>query len=601
MSTGFARLASRGSERGERVARRLARERRQLEAGRARTRRRRGSRARRRSSARRRGGPRGSGWRESRTAASASSSSESASDHARLRGRARRPPSSSRRARRCASPRRAAPALVRPPFIARIGFLRATRRASAPELARVPERLEVEQDELGLRVVLPVLEQVVRGDVRLVPDRDEGREPEPARGGLLEQREPERTALRREADVARAGSCAGAKVAFRPGAADEDAEAVRADQPRAVGAHEREQLLLAARALARRSRRSRPRSRRARASPSPSPPRPAASTASAGRQMTARSTGSGIVGDRGVGPDAGDRRCLRVDRVGDAAEVRVEDVAEELAADRAAARRGADDGDRPRREERRERGGDGDVVALVDRVPVGLGRSDLRGAPRSSPPLELARDGEAGVGEDAQHRPVRRHHLGDERRDARARRPSSASCSSSRVPTPWPCSASATANATSARGRVAQADVVRERDDPRRSPACRRARRGRPSRDRGTARRSRGRSAGSRGSAGRRSARRGPRRTRARRRRRRPTGGRRRSVPPWRRMTSRNSEAGRSHRRQCRASAPAGASVRWPAAAPYFAAARFVGVRGWRVERSAVRCSCQRSTRRQRK
>ena len=139
---------------------------------------------------------------ESRTATSTSSSSVSARiTPAWLEERLdrRRP---SRRARPCASRRRAAPAVVRPPFIARIGFLRATRRARRAELARVAERLEVEQDQIGRRVVLPVLEQVVRGDVGLVADRDEGREAEPARGRLLEQREPERAALRGEADVA---------------------------------------------------------------------------------------------------------------------------------------------------------------------------------------------------------------------------------------------------------------------------------------------------------------------------------------------------------------------------------------------------------------
>ena len=50
-----------------------------------------------------------------------------------------------------------------------------------------------------------------------------------------------------------------AKVAFRLGAGDGDPEAVRADQPRAVRADEREQPLLPLGALAARPRRSRPR------------------------------------------------------------------------------------------------------------------------------------------------------------------------------------------------------------------------------------------------------------------------------------------------------------------------------------------------------
>ena len=43
----------------------------------------------------------------------------------------------------------------------------------AGELARVAERLEVQQDHVGAGVVLPVLEQVVAADVGLVADRDE--------------------------------------------------------------------------------------------------------------------------------------------------------------------------------------------------------------------------------------------------------------------------------------------------------------------------------------------------------------------------------------------------------------------------------------------
>ena len=55
------------------------------------------------------------------------------------------------------------------------------------EPARIAERLEVEEHDVRLVVVLPPLEQVVRGDVRLVPDRDERGEAEPARLRRLEQ------------------------------------------------------------------------------------------------------------------------------------------------------------------------------------------------------------------------------------------------------------------------------------------------------------------------------------------------------------------------------------------------------------------------------
>ena len=117
----------------------------------------------------------------------------------------------------------------------------------ARELARVAEGLEVEQDELRLVVLLPVLEQVVRGDVGLVPDRDEGREAERPRAGGLEQREAESAALGREPDRPlgeRARS--ERRVETRP--ADGDPEAVGPYQARAVGTDESEQLLLPSRA-----------------------------------------------------------------------------------------------------------------------------------------------------------------------------------------------------------------------------------------------------------------------------------------------------------------------------------------------------------------
>ena len=77
-----------------------------------------------------------------------------------------------------------------------------------------------------------------------------------------------------------------------------------------------------------------------------------------------------------VAAHAGHRAAVAVDRVGGAGEVGLEDVAEELAADRAAPARGADDGDAAGLEERAQRGGDGDVVALVDPLLVALGRRD---------------------------------------------------------------------------------------------------------------------------------------------------------------------------------------------------------------------------------
>ena len=127
-----------------------------------------------------------------------------------------------------------------------------------PEAPRVAERLDVEEDEGGRRVVLPVLEQVVRGDVRLVPDGDERGEAEPSRARLLEEGEPERTALGREADrPGREGMRREGRV--ETGGRARDPEAVRTDQARAVRPDERQQAVLERRPLPSRARRSRPR------------------------------------------------------------------------------------------------------------------------------------------------------------------------------------------------------------------------------------------------------------------------------------------------------------------------------------------------------
>src|SRR4249919_28697 len=70
------------------------------------------------------------------------------------------------------------------------------------KFARVAEGLEVEQDHVGARIVFPVLEQVVRRDVRFVADGYEGRQPEALLSRPLEQGKPERATLRRETDLA---------------------------------------------------------------------------------------------------------------------------------------------------------------------------------------------------------------------------------------------------------------------------------------------------------------------------------------------------------------------------------------------------------------
>jgi hypothetical protein len=68
------------------------------------------------------------------------------------------------------------------------------------ESPRIAEALDVEQDHGGMRIGFPVLEQVVRRNVRLVPDRREGRDAQIQLRRRLEHRETERAALAREAD-----------------------------------------------------------------------------------------------------------------------------------------------------------------------------------------------------------------------------------------------------------------------------------------------------------------------------------------------------------------------------------------------------------------
>ena len=158
-------------------------------------------------------------------------------------GTARRRRRRSRRAQRCARRLRVRRRRARAAAHREDRLRAGDAPCDARELARVPERLEVEQHDVGLRIVLPVLEQVVRRDVGLVADRHERRQPEPARLRLLQQREPQRAALRGERDAA-GRECAARERRVQPPCRRRDAQAVRADHPRAVRAHEREQLVL---------------------------------------------------------------------------------------------------------------------------------------------------------------------------------------------------------------------------------------------------------------------------------------------------------------------------------------------------------------------
>jgi hypothetical protein len=238
---------------------------------------------------------------------------------------------------------------------------------------------------------------------------------EAARSRLLQEREAERAALRREADVA--GRDAGrAERRVQSRSRRRDPEAVGADQSSSVSSHEREQPLLSLGPL--RADLGEPGRDHAQRSQAPSQ-RALGRLDHALRGQRDHREVDRIRdgGDRRVGAHARDRLRVRVDRVGGAGEVAGDDVPEQLAADRAAPRRRPDHRDAGRREEGGERGRDREVIAPVDLVQVSRGRVESQ-AHLGHAALPLACQLEARLLEHAEHRPVAAQHLGDEDFDA---------------------------------------------------------------------------------------------------------------------------------------------------------------------------------------
>ncbi len=121
------------------------------------------------------------------------------------------------------------------------------RRRRAPgqagELARVADGLQVHQHDVGLRVVVPVLEDVVAGDVGAVPGGHESGhagdpgDPSPAPVQPGQQRDADGSGLREQAYAAGARHLGGQRgVQTDAGCGVDDAEGVRADDPHAVRA-----------------------------------------------------------------------------------------------------------------------------------------------------------------------------------------------------------------------------------------------------------------------------------------------------------------------------------------------------------------------------
>ena len=239
MSTGLSTLASgdRSSESAERVSRRGR-------AGRARPPRRHRRRGSRAAGVRehRDAASLGSGWLASSAATSTSSSSESA----------RMTPAWWKSASTATSePASAAvcelaalwPVAVVPLLSARIGFVRATRRARRPKRRGLPnDSTYMSTTSVASSSSHHSRRSLVETSALLPIDTNADR-PRPRDCGRLEQSQAERAALRGETDVAGRRRARGeGRVEARPG--DRDAEAVGPDQPRAVGADEGQQLLL---------------------------------------------------------------------------------------------------------------------------------------------------------------------------------------------------------------------------------------------------------------------------------------------------------------------------------------------------------------------
>ena len=123
------------------------------------------------------------------------------------------------------------------------------------------------------------------------------------------------------------------------------------------------------------------------------------------------------LGDGSVGAHAGNGLRFQVHGIRRAGEVRRQNVAKELAADRAAPARSTHDGERARAEERSQRVDDGDVVPLRDTTFVVVRRGD-REAQFDLVPVLRARHLESRVAEDRERCRVRCENIRDKPGDS---------------------------------------------------------------------------------------------------------------------------------------------------------------------------------------
>ena len=236
----------------------------------------------------------------------------------------------------------------------------------AAELARVAERLQVQEDDVGVGVVLPVAQEVVAGHVGLVADGDERRDAQAPRPQLLDDGGADRARLGGQADAAGQRIDVGERgVQPDLGRRVDDAEAVRPDEPHPVPAGQRDQVVLEALAgvvLVGEARRD---------DDQPLHP-PHRALLDDAHHLVGRHADHGqvqLAGDvehRVPGPHARHVVRARVDRVHGPLEPAAHQVVEHLVADRALAARRTDDRHRVGPQEALDRSSLGAPSAVVD-------------------------------------------------------------------------------------------------------------------------------------------------------------------------------------------------------------------------------------------
>ncbi len=285
------------------------------------------------------------------------------------------------------------------------------------ELARVSERLQVEQDHLGGVVLLPVLQQVVARDVGPVAGRDERRDAHAALRHPLQERGAERARLAEEAHPppARHGGGEGG-VEPDGGVGVGDAEAVGAHDAQAVGAGDAGQLVLAGASF--RARLTEPGGDHDQAVHALLRALLDDVDHAFGRHRDDGQVDLAVDGAHArVRPHARHRPHLPVHGVDGAGEVGGQEVAQHGLAHAARLARGADDRDRTGGEQPGDRAGLGPVLARGRDLGGGVGGGQVERHAYDAV-LELALGRVAGLAQQPRHTHVGGQHVGDEAFDA---------------------------------------------------------------------------------------------------------------------------------------------------------------------------------------